>query len=130
MTRRFAVLPAILLALSAAPALAQGPPPPAGAQQLQGPGAFAQRRMQALLQGITLTAAQQARIDSIQARTATQMPAFTPGAPPDPAARQQRRELMQRQDSTIRAVLTPEQQALWDRNLEQMRGSMPPRPGN
>lgn len=130
MTRRFAVLPAILLALSAAPALAQGPPPPAGGQQGQGRGGFAQRRLQTLLQGITLTAAQQARIDSIQARFAAQMPAFTPGTPPDPAARQQRRELLQRQDSTIRAALAPDQQQVWDRNVEQMRANMPQRPGN
>jgi Spy/CpxP family protein refolding chaperone len=128
MKRRVVLLSALLLAAPAI-AVAQGTPPPAGGQQGQGPGAFAQRRMQMLLNGITLTAELQARIDSIQARFAAQMPAFTPGTPPDPAARQQRRELMQRQDSTIRTVLTPDQQQVWDRNVEQMRATMPRRPG-
>jgi len=76
--------------------------------------------MTALLNGITLTAQQQARVDSIQAAFRSQMPAFTPGQPPDSTAMQQRRTLMARQDSTIRAVLTPEQQAIWDRNLQSM----------
>ena len=128
--KRCVVLLSALLLAAPAVAVAQGPPLPVGGQQGQGPGGFAQRRMQMLLNGITLTAEQQARIDSIQARYNAQMPAFTLGAPPDPAARQQRRELMQRQDSTIRTVLTPDQQQVWDRNVEQMRANMPQRPGN
>jgi Spy/CpxP family protein refolding chaperone len=83
--------------------------------------------MQALLNGITLTAEQQAKFDSIQTAFRAQMPAFTPGQAPDPAAMQQRREMMTRQDSTLRAVLTPEQQQVWDRNMEQAR-SMQRRP--
>jgi len=113
---RFAALAAVLvLAVSAMPAVAQQPGPPPG-----GPGGGQGRRMAALLNGITLTAQQQVRIDSIQAAFRTQLPAFTPGQPPDSAAMQQRRELMTRQDSTVRAVLTPEQQAIWDRNLQSM----------
>lgn len=52
-----------------------------------------------------------------------------PSTPPDPAARQLRRELMQRQDSTIRTLLKPDQQQAWDRTVEQMRTTMPQRPG-
>ena len=131
MKRRFALIIPMALALSVSPGLAQGGPPPIGpAGQGQGPAAFAQRRMQILLQGITLTAAQQAQVDSIVARTNAQMPAFTPGAPPPPEARQQRRELMMRQDSTMRALFTPEQQQIWDHNVEQARANGPQRPGN
>jgi Spy/CpxP family protein refolding chaperone len=120
MKARLAFLAVALVAATATSALAQNP---AGG----GREGFAQRRMQALLNGITLTAEQQAKFDSIQTAFRAQMPAFTPGQAPDPAAMQQRREMMARQDSTLRAVLTPEQQQVWDRNMEQAR-SMQRRP--
>jgi Spy/CpxP family protein refolding chaperone len=126
MKARLALLTTALVVASASLALAQNPPAAAPAGQ-GGPGGFAQRRMQALLNGITLTAAQQARFDSIQSAFRAQMPAFTPGQAPDPAAMQQRRGLMARQDSSLRGVLTPEQQQVWDRNAEQAR-SMQRRP--
>ena len=123
---RFAVLAAALaLAVSAMPAVAQQPGPPPGG--MGGPGG-AGRRMAALMNGITLTAPQQARVDSIVAGFRAQMPAFTPGQAPDSTAMQLRRVLSARQDSTVRAVLTPEQQAIFDRNLQQMPQRMPPRP--
>ena len=83
-----------------------------------------------MMQGITLTPAQQARVDSITTAMQAQLPAFTPGMPPSPEDRQRRRELVQRQDSMIRAALTPEQQQVWDHNAEQIRQNMPQRPGN
>lgn len=117
---RFAALAAALaLAVAASPALAQGP---------GGPGGMAGRRMAALMNGITLTAQQQARVDSIVASFRAQMPAFTPGQGPDSTAMQLRRVLSARQDSTVRAVLTAEQQAIFDQNLQQMPQRMPPRP--
>lgn len=131
MLRRIAVAAAVALALGAGAATAQQPPQAPG----QGaPGGFAQRRMQALLQGITLTPAQQARVDSIVAATSAQLPAFTPGQMPDSASRARRMELTARQDSTIRALLTPEQQQAWDRNAAAMPqrrpGGMRPPGGN
>ena len=111
------------LALSAGAATAQAP---AGADQQQpapgqrGPG----RRIAILMQGITLTAEQQAQIDSIQVRYRSLMPAMTPGTPPDSASMAERRALMARQDAEIRAVLTAEQQVVFDRNLEQARQNM------
>jgi Spy/CpxP family protein refolding chaperone len=118
---RVALLGLALVALSATAAPAQNPPP-------GGPGGgMANRRMQMMLNGITLTAQQQASVDSIVAAFRAQMPAFTRGAPPDSAARAQRMALSASQDSTIRALLTPEQQAVWDRNAEQAR-TMPRRP--
>ena len=120
---RLAFLAAALVAATASSAIAQGPPP-------GGPGGFGQRRMQMLLNGITLTPEQQARFDSIQAAFRGQMPAFTPGQMPDQAAMQQRRALMARQDSTLRTVLTPDQQPVWDRNLEQARSMQRRPPGD
>ncbi len=135
MKARTIAAPLFALALSAAAAVAQNPapggPPPGGAPgmgQGGGRGMGGARRMQAMLEGITLTAAQQTQVDSIVARYAAQMPAFTPGQAPDPAAMQTRRELSQRQDAEIRALLTTEQQAVWDRNAEAMRANMR-RPG-
>lgn len=127
MVARLLMIPTVALALSATAALAQAPAqgtPPQG----QPPAGMAQRRMQMLLQGITLTPAQQTRVDSIQAAFAARMPAMTPGQRPDSASMAQRRELMTQQNDALRAVLTPEQQPVWDRNVEQMRSQMR-RPG-
>ncbi len=122
MLRRIATLSAVLLTLGTGAALAQGNPPMGGMGQGQGqgPGGFAQRRLQMLLNGITLTPAQQQRVDSIVAATQKAMPPFTPGQAPDEASRAQRRTLMMRQDSTIKALLTPDQQQVWDRNAANM----------
>jgi len=117
---RLALFGIALVAVSATAASAQNPPP-------GGPGGMGNRRMQMMMTGITLTPQQQARVDSITTAFRTQMPAFTPGTPPDSAAMAQRRTLLARQDSTIRTLLTPEQQAIWDRNAEQAR-SMQRRP--
>ncbi len=96
-----------------------------------GGGGFAARRMQRLLQGITLTAAQQAKVDSITARYRAQMPPFTPGSPPDSTTRAKMRSLMGNQDEEIRALLTPDQQKVWDQNVTEMRNRMQQRaPGN
>ena len=130
MKHRIAALTVALLAASAAVGFAQAPPP-AGPPPGQGqgpPGGGANRRMQAMLNGITLTTQQQAKFDSIMASYRGQMPAFTPGAPPDSAAQAQRRELGQRRDADLRAQLTAEQQAIWDRNLAGMPAGPPRRP--
>jgi Spy/CpxP family protein refolding chaperone len=111
----------LALGVAAAPALAQGGPPPGIGQG--GPG----RRMQMLMQGITLTAQQQASVDSIVAAFRAQMPPFTPGQMPDSATMARRRELTDQQNAAIRAVLTPEQQAVFDRNLAAMPRMGPPR---
>lgn len=117
---RMALASAALLALSASVALAQNPGGGMG-----GMGGMRQggpnRRMQALLNGITLTADQQARVDSIQAKYGPQMRApFTPGTPPDSAARARMSALRTSEDGEIRAVLTPEQQKVFDKNLADM----------
>ncbi len=94
-------------------------------------GGFAGRRMERLLHGITLTAEQQVKVDSITARYRAQMPPFTPGAQPDSATRAKMRTLFGNQDEEIRALLTPDQQKVWDQNVTAMRNRMQQRaPGN
>ena len=104
----------------------------AGAQSARGGGGgFAERRMQRLLQGITLTADQKTKVDSITTKYRSQMPPFTPGTPPDSATRVKMRALFGNQDEEIRALLTPDQQKVWDQNVTEMRNRMQQRaPGN
>jgi len=126
MKSRIAYVVAALAVLATVPAMAQQGPPGGGRM---GPGGFAQRRMQMLLNGITLTPVQQAKVDSIQKSYQAKMPAFTPGQMPDSATRAQRFELMRQQDMDIRNVLTTDQQAVWDKNVADMQARMPRRPG-
>ncbi len=104
------LLLAALLALPVSLAYAQNP-------SGRGPG----RRMQVLLNNITLTPAQQAKVDSIQAHYRAQMPSFTPGTPPDSATREQVRGRFRQELDDIRAVLTADQQKVFDKNLAEMR---------
>ncbi len=127
MKRRIASLAAVFCLATASVALAQAPaaaPPQGGPGGQGGPN----RRMAMMMQGITLTPAQQARIDSINTRYQAQMPAFTPGQPMDSTARANRRDMTMRRDAEIRAALTADQQTMWDHNAEQMRANMPQRP--
>lgn len=110
-----------LLAAAAAPAQT---PPGGGSPGRQG---FGERRMQMLLKDITLSAEQQAKIDSIRARYRAQMPAFTPGGPPDSATREKMRDVLRHEDDEIRAVLMGDQQKTWDRNVGEMRARRPGR---
>jgi Spy/CpxP family protein refolding chaperone len=96
-----------------------------GGGQGGGPG----RGMQMAMQNITLTDKQKTSVDSIQQGFRAQMPAMTPGTPPDSATRAKRMELMQKQYAAIRTVLTPDQQKVFDKNIEDMRANMGrPRP--
>ncbi len=77
--------------------------------------------MEMLFKGIDLTGAQKTQVDSIQAAYRAQMPARTPGQAPDPSARAAMRETMQKETADIRKVLTPDQQKVFDKNVEDMR---------
>lgn len=83
------------------------------------------RRMEMLFKDITLTPEQRAKVDSIQGHYRDQMPSFTPGSPPDSATRDKVRALFQRERDDIRAVLTPDQQKVYDKNVADMRGRRP-----
>lgn len=99
-------------------------------------GAMQQGRPNPALKGIDLTPAQQAKLDSISAKYRTMMPAMTPpspGTPPDTAAMMKRREMMTQRNAEIRAILTPDQQKMFDKNVAEMQSmqrkpSMPPKP--
>ena len=130
-TVRIALAAAALLGGAAALAPAQQATTPP-AQQGAGPGAAqgrGNRMTEMLLRGITLSAAQQKQVDSVAAAYRAQMPAFTPGTPPSPEERAKRRELMQKQQADIRALLTADQQKTFDANVEEMRARMQRRGG-
>jgi len=114
----------VVLAIAAPSAAhAQGGPPPGG---MRGPG----RMMEMLMKDITLDDAQKAKLDSIQAKNAKEMPPMTPGEPPSQEAMTKRREVMAKQQDEIRTILTADQQKLYDKNLAEMRDRMGRRPGN
>ena len=78
-----------------------------------------QRMEQMLFNGITLSSAQQAQVDSIRARHRSDMQGLDPRNNPDD--RQKMMQSMQSQMSEIRAVLTADQQTIFDQNVQQMR---------
>ena len=118
--RVFALL-AALVAFAAPSAHAQG-----GGGGGQGRGG---RQMEMLMQGITLTDAQKASVDSIGQAFRAQMPPMQQGTPPDSATRAKMMEVRQKQYAAIRTVLTPDQQKTFDKNVEEMRANMTrPRP--
>ena len=124
MRTRVGVVGLALVLAATSVATAQSPGPGGG-------GGFAQRRMERLLQGITLTADLKTKVDSITAKYRAQMPPFTRGTPPDSATRAKMRVLFGNQDEEIRTVLTPDQQKVWDQNVTTMRNRMQQRaPGN
>ena len=117
---RAAAAAALLFAATAAPLAAQ---PPQG-------GRGGGQAMQAMLfEGITLTAAQQTKIDSL--RTAFREKAMAEraaggnaGGPPDSATMAARRERTVQERTQLRAVLTAEQQATFDKNVLAMEERM------
>ena len=120
----------IALCAGASVAGAQGAPagttPPQGAAQGgQGrPG----RGMAMLMEGITLSEAQQAKLDEIAARYRAErqklMPNGMQGGPPDDATRAKMGEMMDKQSAEVRAILTADQQKLFDVNVEKRKQAM------
>jgi len=93
--------------------------------QTPGGGPGGPGRLQAMaLQGITLTPAQQAKVDSITAKTRAQMPTMTPGTPPSDADRAKMRSLSMASVQQVRTVLTPDQQAIYDKNVAAIQQQM------
>jgi Spy/CpxP family protein refolding chaperone len=105
-----------LVALVAMSAHAQ---PPAG-----GGGGGGNRGTAMMMEGITLSAAQQAKVDSIVADFRTKQQAM--GRPPqgDTTGMGARRKLTEDRSAAIKAVLTPEQAKTFDANMEKMRANM------
>jgi Spy/CpxP family protein refolding chaperone len=106
---------AAVLVLVAVPAAAQDPQP---APQ---PG---MRQNEMLFKDITLTPEQKAKVDSIQTayRTTMRTEMQAGGGMQDSTARAKMMEMRKQHYANLRAVLTPEQQVVFDRNV----AAMPP----
>ena len=131
------------LALSASTLTAQGgmggqPPGGMGGGRggMGGQGGMMNRQNEMLFKGITLTDAQKAKVDSIQTKGREEMMAMMQGggmqAMQDPGMREHMMQMRAKQMADIRAVLTADQQALYDKNLAEMPqgpggGRRPPR---
>ncbi len=93
------------------------------AQAQGGQGGGPGRMTQMLFQGITLTADQQTKVDSILAKYREQMQAARQ------AAMAKMGELRTKQNEELKAVLTEEQKPVFDKNVENMRNNMRRPPG-
>jgi hypothetical protein len=78
-------------------------------------------RVDTLLQGITLSTEQKPQVDSITAYYVDQLPSSLPDASVDAVGRERIVALLDRLDVEVRAVLTPEQQTMFDKNKEEWR---------
>lgn len=98
-----------------------------------------QQRTTALLKGITLTAEQKAKVDSIQLKFKDQLPPMPnqtqrqndPNNPattqhPDSAQQSMLLMVLERQDNEIRTALKPDQQKIWDKNKQEWKQKRTP----
>lgn len=104
---------------------AQGQPEPAKQGQGGGMGGM-------ILKGITLTDAQKAKVKAIREEYAPKMMEIrktsqTTGMPPN---RAKMTELQTAQSAEIRALLTADQQVIFDRNAAEMKARMAERRGS
>ena len=120
---RIAALGVALIAGSAAIAGAQAAAP---ATQQGGPGGGGPGRgINRLITGITLTEAQQAKFTEIQAKYQPQLTAARESAAGDRAAMFKAMQgINDKMYPELRAVLTPEQQAIFDKNIEERKARM------
>jgi hypothetical protein len=120
-------LPVLTLAIvlvAAAPARGQQPAAPApAAAASNAPAPAPSPLLTALLAGITLAPPQQLKVDSILTHFRTQAPPLMLGTDPDSSTLRRFRVLSQQSLDGVRAVLTREQQQVWDRNVEQVRAA-------
>jgi Spy/CpxP family protein refolding chaperone len=125
---RIATLAAALCVGITSVAAAQGTEPP---QQGQGQGEMRRGGGMGglLLKDITLTDAQKAQVKTIREKYAPQQlelrkSAQATGGPPDEATRAKMMDLQSKQAAEIRAILTADQQATFDKNLAEMKSRM------
>ncbi len=114
---KMAAVSLFALAAAAAPVMAQG----GGMGGPPDPAAMAQRSSDRMLQGLTLSAAQTDSVKAINARYASDMTAAMQSAGGDRTAmRAQMTTMRTKQRADIRAILTADQQAIFDRNVIDM----------
>ena len=121
---RIAALGIALVAGSSVVASAQGGPP-AGAQQQGGPGARSPEP--AASKDITLTAEQQTKIEEINKKYAPEMQVIREsmqGGGDRAEGMKKMNDLRAKMSPEIRAVLTAEQQAIYDKNTADMKARM------
>ena len=95
------------------------------ARSQEPPGRGSRPNMSAMLfKDITLTPAQQAKVDSIEAKYRDQMQALRNGGGDPQEMRQKRGELMGKQRDELKAILTDDQKKVFDKNAEDMRQQM------
>jgi Spy/CpxP family protein refolding chaperone len=119
------VLVAALVAMTASAAVAQDPQPqPQGQPQGSGQGRGG-NRMAALMQGITLSADQQAKLDTLSKKFADQRQAVMQDQSLDQDARRAKmRDAMMKQADDIKALLTDEQKKVFEKNWADMQARM------
>lgn len=114
--RTIAALSLLAVAAAAAPAMAQG-----GMGGPPNASTMAQRSSDRMLEGITLSAAQSDSVKAIDARYATDMTAIFQAANGDRAGmREKMMPLRAKQRADIRALLTADQQSVFDKNVTEM----------
>jgi Spy/CpxP family protein refolding chaperone len=129
---RIATLAAALCVGITSVAAAQGTEPP---QQGQGQGGARRGGMGGLLlKDINLTDAQKAQVKTIREKYLPQQVELrkavqATGAAPDDATRAKMMDLQSKQAAEIRAILTADQQATFDKNLAEMKSRMDSRRG-
>ena len=112
------VLAAAMLVGGSVVATAQDPQP-------QGQRQSGGRGMGMLMQGITLTAEQQTKVDTINAKYATERRTIMQDESLDQDTRRAKgRELMDKQRDELKALLTDEQKKVFDKNVEEMQARM------
>jgi len=116
----------MLLAAASAPSMAQGGGMGGGGGRMD-PAQMATRTSDRLMTGITLSATQSDSVKAIDARFAASMKAAMGGSD----MRAQMTGMRTKQQADLRAVLTSDQQATFDKNvadMEKARGNRAPRP--
>jgi len=122
---RIATLTFALSAGLASIAAGQGQPEPAQGEMRRGGGGMGGM----LLKDITLTDSQKAQVKTIREKYLPQQmelrkAAQASGGPPDEATRSKMMDLQEKQAAEIRAILTADQQKVFDGNLKEMRDRM------
>jgi Spy/CpxP family protein refolding chaperone len=121
---RIATLAFALCVGLASIAAAQGQPEPGQGEMRRGGGMGGM-----LLKDITLTDSQKAQVKTIREKYLPQQmelrkAAQASGGPPDEATRGKMMDLQEKQAAEIRAILTADQQKVFDGNLKEMRDRM------
>lgn len=87
-----------------------------------------QEKHELLFKGIELSTQQRAAIDSVTAKYRADLRALREAGVLDEATRERKREIVEGQEADVRALLTPEQRAIYDRNMATMRKRAGQRP--